>query len=87
MADDVFDDEEGRRSAAKVSAAALRGSGAARVLSLAIAETTYAREIILYFLKMQKEYQAMIPYPNALGTLARGDTRAILISWIVQVDV
>lgn len=85
LADDVFDDEEGRRSAAKVSAAALRGSGAARVLSLGIAETTYAREIILYFLKMQKEYQAMIPYPNALGTLARGDTRAILISWIVQV--
>jgi len=89
LADDVFHDEDGRRSAAKdgeaTDRAPVRGVGVACVSSLGIAETTYAREIMIYFLRAQKEYQGMIPHPNALGTLARGDTRAILISWIVQV--
>ena len=54
-------------------------------VNLGAAEMLYAKEIFGHFMKTQGELQATIPFPASLGTLARGDTRAILISWIVQV--
>jgi len=93
LADDVFEDSlDGGGTAAigcgvggAVSLDPAGARGASGVVSLGPAESHYAREIFAHFLKSQTEYQAMIAFPSSLGTLARGDTRAILISWIVQV--
>jgi len=98
-ADDVFEEpggglanvERGLGSSAKIAnfevgvAPGLRKFGVSGTNSLGAAEMLYAKEIFGHFLKIQAEFQASIPFPATLGTLARGDTRAILISWIVQV--
>ena len=47
------------------------GGGGDGSVSLGIAETLYAREIFVYFLRMRKEYQAMILFLATLGMLVR----------------